>query len=293
MDLLPTQTLGPSNGHPILIIPGWEMTPQTEMHDFEPIFTTTTTTSSSSSTPLRRIYIALPGMASTPARNITSLDDIYHHLVHFIDSTLGNSRFMLIGSSCGAYLARALAQKYLHQIDGLLLRVPLIEPEDSKRDVDTIEPLIKNEGLMSSLSREDRMLLGIDNGGKVIVQTEEYVVELKRKCREVYVPAEEGADKGVLDPIRGDVGRYRLSEEVLGERSGEKLMAPTMVVCGRQDESVGYRDCLGLLERYPRATFAVLDRGTHGLPVGGSERGVFGALVRDWVFRVGEWKGSQ
>lgn len=188
---------------------------------------------------------------------------------------------MLIGSSCGAYLARALAQKYLHQIDGLLLRVPLIEPEDSKRDVDTIEPLIKNEGVMSSLSREDRMLLGIDNGGKVIVQTEEYVDELKRKCREVYVPAEEGADKGVLDPIRGDVGRYRLSEEVLGERSGEKLMAPTMVVCGRQDESVGYRDCLGLLERYPRATFAVLDRGTHGLPVGGSERGVFGALVRD------------
>ncbi|RDH38428.1 alpha/beta-hydrolase [Aspergillus welwitschiae] len=286
MDLLPTQTLGPSNGHPILIIPGWEMTPQTEMHDFEPIFTT-------SSTPLRRIYIALPGMGSTPARNITSLDDIYHHLVHFIDSTLGNSRFMLIGSSCGAYLARALAQKYLHQIDGLLLRVPLIEPEDSKRDVDTIEPLIKNEGVMSSLSREDRMLLGIDNGGKVIVQTEEYVVELKRKHREVYVPAEEGADKSVLDPIRGDVGRYRLSEEVLGDGSGEKLMAPTLVLCGRQDECVGYRDCLGLLERYPRATFAVLDRGTHGLPVDGSERGVFGALVRDWAFRVGEWKGNQ
>ncbi|PYH70508.1 alpha/beta fold hydrolase [Aspergillus vadensis CBS 113365] len=284
MPPLPTQTHGPTTGHPILILPGWEMTPETEMHDFEPIFTTLP--SIPSNTPLRRIYIALPGTASTPARNITSLDDIYHHLVHFIDNTLGDSRFMLVGSSCGAYLARALAQRFIHQIDGLLLRVPLVEPEDAKRDVDRVEPLVRDEKLMDGLDEEDRTLLG----GRVMVQTEGYVGELVRKYREVYVPAEEGADKGVLDKIRGDVGRYRLSEELLS--GGEKLMAPTLVVCGRQDEIVGYRDCLGLLEKYPRATFAVLDRGTHGLPVDESERGVFGALVRDWVFRVGEWRDS-
>ncbi|RAK87628.1 alpha/beta-hydrolase [Aspergillus costaricaensis CBS 115574] len=289
MTPLPTQTHGPPTGHPILILPGWEMTPQTEMHDFEPIFTSPNIPNSN----LHRIYIALPGTASTPARNITSLDDIYHHLVHFIDTTLGNSRFILIGSSCGAYLARAIAQRYMAQIDGLLLRVPLVEPEDAKRDVDRVEPLIKNEKLMDGLDDEDRTLLGVENGGKVLVQTEGYVGELVRKYREVYVPAEEGVDKSVLDRIRGDVGRYRLSEEVLGNgNDGEKLMAPTLVVCGRQDKSVGYRDCLGLLERYPRATFAVLDRGTHGLPVDGSEREVFGALVRDWVFRVGEWRDS-
>ncbi|RAH61437.1 alpha/beta-hydrolase [Aspergillus piperis CBS 112811] len=288
MPPLPTQTHGPPTGHPILIIPGWEMTPETEMHDFEPIFTNIPNSN------LHRIYIALPGTASTPARNITSLDDIYHHLVHFIDTTLGDARFMLIGSSCGAYLARAIAQKYVTQIDGLLLRVPLVQPEDGKRDVDSsLEPLIRDEGVMGNLTDEDRTLLGVENGGKVLVQTEGYVGELVRKYREVYVPAEEGADKGVLDRIRWDVGRYRLSEGVLGNgNGGEKLMAPTLVVCGRQDESVGYRDCLGLLERYPRATFAVLDRGTHGLPVDASERGVFGALVRDWVFRVGEWRDS-
>ncbi|PWY81051.1 alpha/beta-hydrolase [Aspergillus eucalypticola CBS 122712] len=290
MTPLPTQTHGPPTGHPILIIPGWEMTPESEMHDFEPIFTNIPNSN------LRRVYIALPGTASTPARNITSLDDMYHHLVHFIDTTLGDARFMLIGSSCGAYLARAIAQKYMTQIDGLLLRVPLVEPEDRVRDVDRVEPLIKNDKLMDGLDDEDRTLLGIDNGGKVLVQTEGYVGELVRKYREVYVPAEKGADKGVLDLIRGDVGRYRLSEEVLGDGvgdgDGKKLMAPTLVVCGRQDESVGYRDCLGLLEKYPRATFAVLDRGTHGLPVDASERGVFGALVRDWVFRAGEWRDS-
>ncbi|GKZ36530.1 hypothetical protein AbraIFM66950_007648 [Aspergillus brasiliensis] len=288
---LPTQIIGPSTGYPILIIHGWEMTPDSEIHDFEPIFTTTTT-------PFQRIYIALPGMASTPSRNITSLTDIYHHLTHFIDTTLGNntSRFLLIGSSCGAYLARALAQRYLHRIDGLLLRVPLIETEDAKRDLDAplVEPLIKNEKLMRGLSGEDRALLGIDDGdNKVHVQTKDYVDELKRKHREVYYPAEAQADKEVLDPIRGDVGRYRLSQEVFADGDGEKLMAPTLVVCGRQDGVVGYRDSLRLLERYPRATFAVLDRGTHGLPVDGSERELFGALVRDWVFRVREWRDSR
>ncbi|GKZ25347.1 alpha beta hydrolase [Aspergillus brasiliensis] len=204
---LPTQTIGPSTGYPILIIHGWEMTPDSEIHDFEPIFTSITT-------PFRRIYIALPGMASTPSRNITSLTDIYHHLTHFIDTTLGDntsSKFLLIGSSCGAYLARALAQRYLHRIDGLLLRVPLIETEDAKRDLDAplVEPLIKDEKFMGGLSGEDRALLGIDNGGnKVHVQTKDYVDELKRKYREIYYPAEAQADKEVLDPIRGDVGRY-------------------------------------------------------------------------------------
>ncbi|KAL4988296.1 hypothetical protein BDW68DRAFT_94596 [Aspergillus falconensis] len=178
-------------GFPVLIIHGWQMEGRVEELDLEPIF---------SKTPgLRRIYVDLPGMGTTPANNVKDLDEIYRRLVHFIDSRLGRSRFLVAGSSCGGYLARAIVQKYIEQVDGLLLRVPLIEPEDSKRDLDAFKPLIANEQLMSSMSAEDRTLLG-----NVLIQTPAYVKTLKAKYEEVIFPAEIAADKTVLDPIRED-----------------------------------------------------------------------------------------
>ncbi|KAJ5165083.1 uncharacterized protein N7500_006913 [Penicillium coprophilum] len=261
-------------GLPVLIIHGWEMEGRVEQLDFEPIFNKTPG--------LRRIYVDLPGMGTTPANDVKDLDDIFHRLVQFIDSRLGKSRFLLVGSSCGGYLARAIAQKYIEQVDGLLLRVPLIEPKDSKRDLDAFKPLVANEQLMSEISAEDRTLLG-----DVLVQTPAYVKTLKAKYNKVYLPAMEVADNKVLDPIRADPDRYQLSFSLDDETA--KFFAPTLIVCGRQDDSVGYRDSLRLLELYPRSTYVVLDRGTHGLPI--DETSVFEALVRDWILRAHEWRG--
>ncbi len=118
MDILSAHEIG--EGLPVLIIHGWQMRRQVEEVDFEPIF--------SKAPGLRRVYVDLPGMGTTPANNVKNLDDIYFRLAQFIDARFGSSRFLLVGSSCGGYLARALAQKYAEQVDGLLLRVPLIEP---------------------------------------------------------------------------------------------------------------------------------------------------------------------
>jgi pimeloyl-ACP methyl ester carboxylesterase len=156
-----------------------------------------------------------------------------------------------------------------------------MEPEDSRRDIDAFKPLVTNEQLMSTLSAEERESLG-----NVLIQTPAYIESLKVKYAEAYNPALEASDDKVLDPIRADARRYQLSVSLDNEDA--KFFAPTLVVCGRHDESVGYRDSLRLLELYPRSTFAVLDRGTHGLPI--DETGVFEALVRDWIARVDEWR---
>ncbi|CAI7572231.1 unnamed protein product [Penicillium glandicola] len=261
-------------GLSVLIIHGWQMDGKVEEADFEPIFNKTPG--------LRRIYVDLPGMGTTPANNVKDLEDIYHRLVRFIDSRLGKSSFLLVGSSCGAYLARAIAHKYIQQVDGLLLRVPLIEPKDSMRDLDAFKPLVANEQLMSNIPVEDRTLLG-----NVLVQTPAYVKTMKAKYEEIYLPAVKAGDNEVLGPIRADPDRYQLSSSLHNESA--KFFAPTLVICGRQDESVGYRDSLRLLELYPRSTYVVLDRATHGLPL--DDTGVFEALVRDWIIRVDEWRG--
>ncbi|KAL7929214.1 putative alpha/beta hydrolase [Trichoderma chlorosporum] len=260
-------------GLPVLVIHGWQMEGKVEELDFEPIF--------SKMPRLRRIYVDLPGMGATPADNVQNQDDIYLRLIKFIDTRLGNSRFLLVGSSCGGYLARAIAQKYVKQVDGLLLRVPLVEPDDSKRDLDDFKPLVPDKQLMSNMSAEDQKLLG-----NILIQTPAWIETLKAKYKNIYLPADKAADMKVLAPIRADPRRYQLSFSLDDENA--KFFAPTLIVCGRQDESVGYRDSLRLLELYPRSTYAVLDRGTHGLPI--DETGVFDALVRDWITRVDEWQ---
>lgn len=61
---------------------------------------------------------------------------------------------------------------------------------------------------------------------------------------------------------------------------------PSLVVAGRQDSVTGYRDAWTVLEHYPRATFAVLDRAGHGLEP--EQPAVFRALMVDWLDRVEE-----
>lgn len=264
-------------GLPVLIVHGWELDGKSEELDFEPIFNRVAG--------FRRIYVDLPGMGKSPANGVRNLDDIYVRLQQFIDMRMGESSFLLVGSSCGGCLARALAQTYVEQVDGLLLRVPLVEPRDSLRDLDPFKPLVRNEKVMAELSSEDKALLG-----NVLVQTPAYIEKLKPKYKEAYQRASLAADQEALKPIREDPQRYSLSLE-LDSKQQPKLLVPTLIISGRQDDVVGHRDSLRLLELYPRSTFAVLDRSRHDLPV--DDNGVFETLVRDWLMRVKEWRDTR
>jgi hypothetical protein len=72
------------------------------------------------------------------------------------------------------------------------LRVPLIQPKDSKRDLNAFKPLVEKEQFMSSIAAEHRALLG-----NVFIQTPDYVKALKTKYEEVYLPTERAADNAV------------------------------------------------------------------------------------------------
>jgi pimeloyl-ACP methyl ester carboxylesterase len=61
---------------------------------------------------------------------------------------------------------------------------------------------------------------------------------------------------------------------------------PTLILVGRQDATVGDAGVWRLLEHYPRATFAVLDRAGHGLVH--EQVGLVTALMAEWLDRVRE-----
>ncbi|KAF2226205.1 Alpha/Beta hydrolase protein [Elsinoe ampelina] len=272
---LPFQSFG--TGPPILIIHGWTMSPTAEAADLEPIFTSLPSTSPTH----RRIYPLLPAHALSPTTTIQSLTDILLHLASFIETHILPSRFLLIGTSCGGYLARALAHRFAAHVDGLFLRVPVTEPHSPNRDVDPFAPAVVGD--LSWLPDAERDALG-----DISVQTRAYVAALREKVK-LWDEESVKADGVVLGRIRGDPARYRLTARM--HTREEPFGKPTLIVAGRVDADVGFRDAFGILEAYPRATYVVLDRAGHGLPVDEMEVEVLRALVGDWLRRVEETQG--
>ncbi|MBA1334262.1 MAG: Hydrolase, alpha/beta fold family [Firmicutes bacterium] len=107
--------------------------------------------------------------------------------------------------------------------------------------------------------------------------------ETWRRFREEVLPGLKLADEAFLTNFK-ETG-YAFSFDV--DEAGSSFDKPTLILMGRQDTSVGYRDAWDLLDHYPRAAFAVLDRAGHNLQI--EQPNVFTCLVSEWLDRVAEY----
>ena len=271
VDDLPVYYEEYGEGRPVLFLHGWTLDHRYEVLDFEPVFR--------QRQGWQRVYLDLPGMGQTPARDwISNQDDILRVVLAFIDQRFAGARFALAGTSAGAYLARGVVYDEAALLDGVLLRVPLIVADDAKRTVPSPAPLIRDPELIARLDPT-----GVDGLSEVLVQREGYIAALRDKVQSAVTPAQGLGSTAFLEAIRNDPAKYGFSFDV--DALPEPCGAPTLIIAGRQDGSVGYRDAWSIVENYPRATFAVLDRGEHGLPVG--RNSAFDGLVNDWLDRYG------
>jgi pimeloyl-ACP methyl ester carboxylesterase len=189
---------------------------------------------------------------------------------------LPRGRFVLAGTSLGAYLARAVAARRRPRIAGLLLRVPCIFAEDARRTLPAFQALVADEAFMASLDADDRASLG-----DLLIQTPAYAQALKHKRDAVVQPAIQ-ATAPIANEIRADPRRYGFSFDLI---EAEKTFdEPTLIIAGRRDITVGYRDAWSILDSYPRATFVVLDRADHGWPM--ETPNLLPALIDDWLARI-------
>lgn len=256
-------------GRPILLLHGWTMDRRVEIFDYEKIFATRPG--------WRRIYPDLPGMGRSVAKaGLFSQDDVLEALLGFIDRVLPDGRFALAGTSLGAYLARAIAARRRSRITGLLLRVPCIFAEDARRTLPPFRALVADDAFMATLDADDRTSLG-----DLLIQTPAYAEALKHKRDAVVQPAIQ-ATAPIANEIRADPGRYGFTFDLI---EAEKTFdEPTLIIAGRRDTTVGYRDAWSILDSYPRATFVALDRADHGWPM--ERPNLLPALIDDWLARM-------
>lgn len=254
-------------GKPIIMIHGYYPDHRLMIGCFEPIF--------NGMNEYKRIYIDLPGMGKTKGKEwIKNSDIMLDIVVDFINHIIPNENFLLIGESYGGYIARGIIYKIGNIVDGLLLLCPCIIADAKKRNNPPHIVLKKDDYLLQQLSPLDAE----DFHSMAVVQNE----KIWNRYKNEILSGVKIADDKFLSNLKEN--GYEFSFDV--DRVVKKFEKPTLILLGRQDSSVGYKDAWDILDNYPRATFCVLDRAGHNLQI--EQEDLFMSLVREWLERVDE-----
>jgi pimeloyl-ACP methyl ester carboxylesterase len=224
----------------------------------------------------RRIYPDLPGMGRTPAPEaVGSTDDILEILLGLVDAVVGDQPFVVVGHSYGGYLARGIANRRPGQVAGLAL---FCSAGGQARDDELPDHVVLHAS--GDLAGRLDPAMEAEYREYLVVQTPETL----RRFQDAVAPGMALTDQAALERI---FQRWTLRTP---PEQGPPYPNPTLILAGRQDATVGYLGPWRLVEHYPRATFAVLDRAGHALPH--EQPGLLAALVGEWLDRVGEHRAA-
>lgn len=226
----------------------------------------------------RRIYVDLPGMGRSDApTECGGSDGVLELLRALLAELTEGERFLLAGESYGGYLARGLLTTELGpRVDGLLLLCPVTVPEPEGRDLPEGGARRYDEAFLRELPPKERAAFCT-----FAVLADERVY---RRYAEEIAPGLQMANGGFLAELRRN---YPFSFDVDARVRELGFDRPALLLAGRQDNCVGYRDLWKLLEDFPRAAFSILDLAGHNLQIERPE--LFAALTEDWLDRTAEW----
>jgi pimeloyl-ACP methyl ester carboxylesterase len=225
----------------------------------------------------RRIYFDLPGMGRTMAPDwLKSSDQVLDIVIEFCEKVVPGGRFLVAGESYGGYLARGLVYKIRDRLDGVLLICPVIVGDRAQRSLPQRAVFVRDDELLAGIEPEmrkffERMLVLQDKR-----RWERFQLDI--------VPGTLAKDERFLKRLQQS--GYVCSFDV--DRLEQPFLRPSLLLAGRQDASVGWKDMLKVVDNYPRGTFAVLDRAGHGLEV--EQETVFNCLVNEWLDRTEEYR---
>ena len=270
VDGIPVHYTEHGSGTPVLALHGAGVDHREIMGALEPLF--------ADRPGHRRIYPDLPGMGRTPAPDtLNSNDDVVEVLLGLVDAVIGEQAFLVVGHSYGGYLARAIANRRPGQVAGLAL---VCGVDAQARPGEIPEHVVLHAADDLDLDATLEPAMAAEFRDYLVVQTHATL----RRFQETVAPGVALADQPALQRI---FERWRLRTP---PEHGPAYTNPTLILTGRQDATAGYAGSWRLLEHYPRATFAVLDRAGHALLH--EQVGLAPALLAEWLDRVREQRAT-
>jgi pimeloyl-ACP methyl ester carboxylesterase len=257
-------------GYPILMLHGYGIDHHVMTGCMEPIF--------KKRPGYKRIYMDLPGMGRSKAPGwLENTDQVLDIIIRFSEKVIPENDFLVAGESYGGYLARGMVHKIPERLGGVLLICPVMVGDRSKRQLPPRRVFVRDEKLLAGIDPEvrkffERMLLLLDK-------------RRWERFQQDILPGRRVMDTAFLERLKKH--GYECSFDVDRIKPFDR---PSLILVGRQDASVGYKDALKLIDNYSRGTFAILDRAGHGLEV--EQENVFNCLVSEWLDRVEENRGG-
>lgn len=261
---------GPADGLPVLMVHGFGCQLEIMRGCMEPAIA-----AAGANDRLLRVYVDLPGHGRSAKADLglAVSDALVACLLALMDHVAPERAFAVVGQSFGGYLALGLATRHPKRVCGLDLVCPLTLPDLGARQVEKLELIRHDNAFLATLSDAER---------------ESFLQLAVRADRQTWqrFAAEEAPGFAVANPAFMDAVDEHLPlspsvDDALAEQPFEK---PTLILCGRQDAMVGYRDQLRLIPLMPRCTFAILDISGHNLQFEQPE--LFTSLTADWITRL-------
>ena len=251
-------------GVPILMLHGFPLDHNVMKACMEPIFL--------KRKGYKRIYFDLPHMGKSTSDNwIKSSDDFLNVVLEFIDNIIQEDSFIIASESYGSYLARGIISKCRKKVKACLFLCPVITSEPSKRNLPKYKVFEVDKEFIATLKSKEAQEFQL-----CVFQNENVWNRFKS---EILLPIQI-SNKTMLDQIYSHA--YQFSFEVDNTIKG--FDGPVLFIMGRQDVSTGYRDAWNLVERFPRASFVVLDMAGHNLQI--EQPKAFNCLVNNWLDRI-------
>jgi pimeloyl-ACP methyl ester carboxylesterase len=250
------------SGTPIVMIHGFTLDHRAMKGCMEPIF--------QERKGYRRIYLDLPGMGVTKDYvEVENTDDMLQAVTEFIDTILPNQSFLIAGYSYGGYLTRGVVAKMSERVLGAAFICPVIIAEKAKRTLPGHKVIHRDEAFVATLNTEEKEFF--ENNFVVLNQNK------WNRAMDELVVGMEAADEPFLEKIEN---AYGYSSEV-DEGTYAK---PSLFIVGRQDNVVGYKDAFDIQDKYPRATFSVVDTAGHNLQIDKTD--YLKSLLIEWLKRT-------
>ena len=248
------------SGRPIVTLPGRPSDHRIMARFMEPLF--------AQRDGWLRLYPDLPGTGRTPGSDrLATHDQMLEAVLAFIDTVIPGQRFVLAGLSYGGYLARGVVSRRAASIDGLLLCAPQVKADPAQAHLPPRTTIVEDPTVAAELGPV---------AGLVVVQSQRVAEAMRNVLAEVQL-----ADHPFNDRLE-EAAPFSFDVDRLPTPFG----GPTLIITARQDHLCGYRDAWDLLDSYPRATFAVLDRAGHFVNI--EQEALCQALMREWLDRVEE-----
>lgn len=219
----------------------------------------------------RRIYFDLPGMGHSGTNpRILSSDDMLEVVIQFIDHLLPDQPFLLTGLSYGGYLARGVLHRMKERVLGLLLICPVIGFRRKGRQLQDFRLWERDEAFISQLTPNE--FETIDQF--LTIQTEPIWERFNQEIN----PSLSLSDPGLMERIRDTEFSFELDTPEL------PFDNPTLILLGRYDVAVGYKDAWKIYANFSDATLVVLGRSGHCLQM--EQSFLFDAHVRAWLDQI-------